>query len=319
MTDDTTSRGPRDTQLGARACVFTALLGGYERLTEQAVARESSLDFLCITDDPTLESETWTVRLVEPLFPLDPVRSQRALKIRAHATVPDYDLSLYVDNSVLLKVPPEVLLAELLPPDRGFAALAHDFRDTVADEFGAVVDAGLDTLARCDEQLAHYLELDPGCLELRPLWSGLLLRRHHEPRVVAAMELWLAHVLRYSRRDQLSVRYALRAAGVEPFEAELDNHDSPYHHWPASAGRVPDASLWLAEQEELEHVRVRLVMAESALRALRATRSWRWTSPARGTLGRLRAAGTPQETSDSASPVPSQAATSRYSRPRSPR
>jgi hypothetical protein len=311
MTDGTTSDGQGMTNPSERACVYTALLGGYERLTEQPVARESSLDFLCFTDDPALESETWTVRVVEPLLPQDPVRSQRAFKIRAHATVPEYDVSVYIDNSILLKTRPELLLAELLPPECTFAAMAHGFRESIADEFRAVVESRLDTVSRCDEQAAHYAEVDPACLELRPLKGGLLLRRHHDPRVVAAMELWFTHVLRYSRRDQLSLPYALRATGLEPLVLELDNFDSKYHRWPASVGCIADPSVWLRPQEELEQAQLRLAAAESALEALRASRSWRWTSPARGKLTRLRPSAAPQASNDSTSPEPSQAATSR--------
>lgn len=319
MTDSAISSGRPEHGLGGRACVYTALLGGYERLTEQPAALESSLDFVCLTDDPTLVSETWTVRLVEPLITRDPVRSQRALKIRAHASVPDYDVSLYIDNSILLKAPPEVTLTELLPSDTALALMAHGFRDTVADEFRAVVESGLDAAHRCEEQRAHYLETDPECLTLRPLKGGLLLRRHHDARVVAAMDLWLSHVLRYSRRDQLSLRYALRATGLEALVHELDNFGSPYHTWPVSTGRrATDDSLWPEPQEELERTRQRLAAAESALAeaesaltTMRASRSWRWTSVARGTIARLRPAAPTQAISDAASPEPSHAATSR--------
>jgi hypothetical protein len=144
MEGSTISSGHADTGPDGRACVYTALLGGYEQLTEQPVARESSLDFVCLTDDATLVSETWRVRLVEPLLPHDAVRSQRALKIRAHASVPDYDVSLYIDNSIVLKAPPEVTLTELLPSKTPLALMAHGFRESVADEFRAVVGSGLD-------------------------------------------------------------------------------------------------------------------------------------------------------------------------------
>lgn len=318
MTSSAISSGRPEHGPGGRACVYTALLGGYERLTEQPAALESSLDFVCLTDDPTLVSDTWTMRLVEPLIAQDPVRSQRALKIRAHASVPDYDVSLYIDNSILLKAPPELTLTELLPSNAALAVMTHGFRDSVADEFRAVVESGLDAAHRCDEQLAHYLETDPECLMLRPLKGGLLLRRHHDVRVVAAMDLWLSHVLRYSRRDQLSLRYALRATRLEPLVHELDNFDSPYHTWPVSTSRVTDDSLWPEPQEELERTRQRLAAAESALAAvestlttMRASRSWRWTSVARGTAARLRPASRTQAMSDAASPEPSHAATSR--------
>ncbi|MEO8908191.1 MAG: hypothetical protein ABI310_08950, partial [Microbacteriaceae bacterium] len=63
--------------MGVRQAVYTSLLGGYEELNEQEIARSGATTFLCFTDDPGLTSETWEIVLVEPRFPLDTVRSQR--------------------------------------------------------------------------------------------------------------------------------------------------------------------------------------------------------------------------------------------------
>jgi hypothetical protein len=286
------------------------LLGGYEQLTEQPVARRSNVDFVCLTDDPALESETWTMRVVEPILPEDPVRSQRALKIRAHTVLPEHDVSLYLDNTVLLRRTPEEIVADLLPDDAVFAAMAHSFRATVEDEFRAVVEQRRDRADRCAEQERHYRACDPGVLALRPLKAALLLRRHHDPLVVAAMEAWLRHVLRYSRRDQLSLRYALREVGLEPVVHELDNYESDYHRWPVSVGRVRDDSVWTEPDGVLLERRVEAL--EHELSMLRATRSWRWTRYARSLRGAFGqpGPGAPRSSNDSTSPDPSQAATS---------
>ncbi|MBC7591354.1 MAG: hypothetical protein H7226_09980, partial [Salinibacterium sp.] len=55
--------------------VYCALVGGYEKLLEQPAALESSIPFICLTDDPELRSATWDVRLIESEFALDRVRS----------------------------------------------------------------------------------------------------------------------------------------------------------------------------------------------------------------------------------------------------
>jgi len=273
-----------------RLCVYTALVGGYERLNEQPVALESDVDFLCFTDDPGLQSETWQMRVARTLFPEDPSRSSRALKIRAHATVPEYDVSLYVDNSVVLGRPPEDVLADLLPDEAALALFEHSYRESVRDEFAAVAEAALDAPSRLDEQLAHYSVSDPEVLELRPLKGFLLLRRHHDPRVVAAMETWFAHVLRYSRRDQLSLWIALREARLEPVVHGFDNFESPYHRWPVIVDRLRrrEWTAWTTPERRLAELRVALTERtlevehlEQQLHALQETRSWRWTAPAR--------------------------------------
>lgn len=305
--DDPAPRRPSD-RTEARVCAYTVLLGGYERLTEQPVAHRSGVDFLCFTDDPTLESETWSIRQLTPLFPGDAVRSQRQAKIQAHAILPEYDVSLYLDNSVLLRRTPEEILEAFLPEDAPMAIAAHSFRQTVGDEFRVVVSLGLDRADRCEEQERHYRDHDPESLGLRPLWSGILLRRHLDPRVVEAMNAWFLHVLRYSRRDQLSSHYAFRAVGLEPVVHELDNHESAYHSWPIGVGRRPDTSLWDGSDVVALERRVRELQAE--LDVLRSSRSWRVTQPARQLRARLGPAPHPASNA-STSPEPSQEAASR--------
>ncbi len=107
---------------------------------------------------------------------------------------------------------------------------------------------------------------DSDSLELGPLKRILMLHRHHDPAVVTAMETWFAHVLRYSRRDQLSLWVALRHAALEPHVHELDNFESPYHRWPVAIerdrgrGGVP----WMLPEERLAVLET--AMAEAALR-----------------------------------------------------
>ena len=284
------------------------LVGGYEELSEQPVASRSDVEFLCFTDDPGMESETWTIRPIEALLPCDPVRSQRQLKIRAHSILPDYDLSLYLDNSVHLRRTPEEILAALLPADSSVAMVSHSFRTTVADEFRTVIAAGLDRADRCEEQARHYLEHDPYSLALRPMWSGLLLRRHNDPHVVEAMDRWFLHVLRYSRRDQLSSHFAFRALDLEPLVHELDNHASEFHDWPMDRNRRDDSSLWDGPDVVVLEDRVREL--EAQLATLRSSQSSRLTRPVRRLRARFTRSPHPAS-SASTSPEPSHRAVER--------
>lgn len=249
-----------------RACVYTVLFGGYEDLLEQPMAAESELNFICFTDDPDLQSNGWRVVQVEPLFGADPPRSSRYHKILAHKFLDEYDKSLYIDNSIMLLRPPERLLEYLLPGDASLGAIAHSFRETVADEFAAVMAAGLDADWVCLEQLEHYRRYHRDVLSSRPLTGGVLARRHLRPEVVEAMERWWYHVLRYSRRDQLSFLVALSETSVEPVVAEFDVQDNGFFRWPASTGRKVVNNERVALLDELTKL-------ESDLKAVEGERS----------------------------------------------
>jgi hypothetical protein len=220
-------------------CVYTALLGGYENLNEQPMARQSKIPFLCLTDDPDLRSDTWQMRVVAPAFVMDYARSQRDFKLRPHIHLPEFDLSLYIDNAVLLTQPPEKIF-ERYPLKAGFGLAKHSFHDSLLVEFLEVAKRGLDDQGRVFEQLNHYSLACPEILDERHYWGGILLRDHRDPKVRAMLEVWYANVLRYSRRDQLSVNMAFRQAGLTPDVMDIDNLASWFHAWPITVGRARD-------------------------------------------------------------------------------
>ena len=223
------------TNSAPKRVVYTALFGGYEDLLEQPAAAASGVPFICFTDDPHLTSKSWKIRVVEPRFPADLQRSARTIKIVGHESLAGYDELLYIDNTVKLKVDPAALLDTWLR-DQDFALAAHSYRRHVVDEFDIVIRQGLDDPARVLEQLTHYgADAEKALLE-PPLWAAILARRA-TPHVAATMRLWLDHVLRYSRRDQLSIVIALASTAL-PFSAiDIDNRDSEWHEWPVASGR----------------------------------------------------------------------------------
>ncbi|MEN0129210.1 MAG: glycosyltransferase [Brevundimonas sp.] len=220
-----------------RRCVYTALFGGYERPNPQPAFAGDDIDKILFTDDPELRSDDWEVRVVPRVLPADPGRSSRWAKVLPHRALPEYDVSLYIDNSVRLAKAPSVVLDHLLPEGVSFGLVAHSYRGPVADEMDAVAAVKFDDPARIREQAEHYGLIAPEALTAQTLWGGMLARRHHDPLVVEAMETWWAQILRYSRRDQLSLPFALRSAGLVPLVHELDNWSSELHEWPISLDR----------------------------------------------------------------------------------
>jgi len=301
--------------MSERRCVYTVLTGGYETLLEQHVARLADTDLICFTDEPIPAGSAWQARPLDLVLPADPNRSSRRPKMLAHEHLPDYDASLFIDNNVLLTVDPAVMFDAFLPAGVPMAAFAHSFRATLREEFDEVVLVGKEAAWVCEEQLAHYEATDPEALDLRPIAGGFLFRRHHDPRVRAAMQRWWEHVLRYSRRDQLSLLVAARATGLEIVVHAVDNHLSPYHEWPRMAHRDPGGGAPLpnepaariaALEGEVATLREQLVRqrhdeparvdgavrqaVEEALAEVHRSTSWRITAPLRRLRDTARAA-----------------------------
>ncbi len=199
------------------------------------MAHESGIPFICFTDDPALTSKTWTIVVVEPRVAGDATRSARFLKIIGHPSLDEYDETLWVDNTVELRQSPHELFDTWLD-GVDVAAPLHSFRASILAEAEAIIDDGFDDFARVYEQMSTYLSTDPDVLEENPHWTGILARRRTAVQD-AAMQTWWEHVLRYSRRDQLSFLPAMRAHGVSLRSVPLEAEASPWHAWPRAEGR----------------------------------------------------------------------------------
>jgi hypothetical protein len=83
-------------------CVYTCLIGEYEELNELSDNFYCSVPHICFTDSTALKSDTWEIRLITPIFPMDTVRSQRHVKILSHEYLSEFTTSLYMDSSIRL-------------------------------------------------------------------------------------------------------------------------------------------------------------------------------------------------------------------------
>ena len=196
-------------------CVYTTLFGNYEKIIEQPVQKNSDIDFICFTDDENLTSDTWKIVTVQPTLPTDPGRSARMIKIAPHRYLPDYTTSLYIDNSIKLKVPPEEIFGQIMSKEYDLYCVRHSFRESVLDEFERVLTLKFDRAEKIIEQFNTYNLLDPDVFIERPYSAGFIIRNHNRKEIAMMMDDWLAQVLRYSRLDQLSLNYEIRKYGLD--------------------------------------------------------------------------------------------------------
>lgn len=218
-----------------RRVVYTILFGDYEQLLAQPMLRDSAIDAICFTDSAELTSDEWKIVRVPRRVPGDVVRSQREVKTRFARYLGEYDEVLYLDNTVRLKALPEVVLDEWLE-DSDMTLIEHSFRNRLIDEFDEVARLHYDDAVRVHEQLWDYATVYPRVLEGKPLWTGLMARRNIAA-VNEAMEIWYEQILRYSRRDQLSVAVALAGGGFRLRTLQRENSESEWHTWALSDSR----------------------------------------------------------------------------------
>jgi hypothetical protein len=184
--------------------VYTAIYGDKDNLKELPVDLEGC-NLVCFTDNKHLKSRSFEVR-VYPAIHSDPVRSAKIFKVLPHLFLTDFEYSLWIDGSVILKRGDIRTLTDHYLEDYDMALFRHPERDCIYDEAEVCSNRQLDNTEIIREQIKQYKE------EGYPVHNGLtentiMLRRHLAPEVVRVDEDWWAQISRFSRRDQLSFNY----------------------------------------------------------------------------------------------------------------
>ncbi len=218
--------------------VYTALVGAKEPLANplaglpEGATSDLDLDFVCITDNPALTSPVWRFVPIG-LRHLPPEKLSRRPKALPHEYFPEADYSLYVDNTVNFKRLPQ---AADLATDRPYLlrAFRHATRTDPQQEAGAIVMLGYDDVGTVCNQLDFYAAQGP-LNAIGPLTTcTVILRSHHHETVRRFGTLWWESLLNFSKRDQLSVDYALREAGAQVQHWPGATHDNDLLDWNGS-------------------------------------------------------------------------------------
>lgn len=200
---------------------FPENCGGFERI--------------CFTDDTPVEQNGWEIVRFSSHY-LDPARGSRRPKLLPHLYLQDFEWSLYIDNTVRLTIDPTEILSSHSNRAK-YWCFRHPFRDCAYDEAEEIIRLGYDDERRVREQMDYYKELG------YPKKAGLcantmLLREHNDPELIQLGEIWFEHVLRFSKRDQLSFNFVARQLDFDYsiFEGELT--DNPFMVWPGYPSQI---------------------------------------------------------------------------------
>jgi hypothetical protein len=193
--------------------VYSAHYGTADPLNPEVFGGFDTARKVLFTDQPGISLPGVEI-IVDPLVGLDPARASRRAKLMPHRYFPDMEHSLWLDNKSRLKRDPQEVLSVLrAQSDAAFLAFRHFRRDCVYQEGQAVWENGLDDYrlvkSRLDAYRAEGMPAHAGLIE-----GHFLFRRHNAPDLARFGERWFEHVLRYSRRDQVSFPYLVWKLGL---------------------------------------------------------------------------------------------------------
>ena len=215
--------------------VFTALFGRYETLNEIEISMNPETRYICFTDDSSLTSKTWEIVVVESKIQRDPSRASREIKMLGYNYFPKGTRSLYVDNTVRLKVDGAVVLDAWLQ-ESDIAFMRHYSRKTLRGEFFVCSAYGLDGQDKIWAQYKFYKQYYPQVLKERPHWGGMIARVG-SVETNKFMETWKQQFDTFTKRDQLGINVSSIISGVSIATIDGENDRSEWHDWPVHTDR----------------------------------------------------------------------------------
>lgn len=202
--------------------VYTCIFNGRDYLREPKCPPHEleGIDFVCFTDDHSLESKTWQlVKLNEK--PDDPHLLAKRFKMFPHELFPHAESTIWIDGLFTLQ-----RLNGAFDLESQLAVRRHPKRRCVYQEIVRCRRRNRDTrenLMRVQVRLEReQFPVNYG------LWMGGVLFRRNTDEVKQFNERWWSEITEYSIRDQLTLPYVLRETGIEFFELP---GSMPLLHW----------------------------------------------------------------------------------------
>ncbi len=186
--------------------VYTAITSGYDELKEPLFV-DDDLKYVCFTDNREIRSDVWEIRYIDLPKDMEARHFIRKFKILPHLFFPEYNTSIWVDGSFNILGDLRILM-QTYQEHSDILFFPHYVRNCIYDEGAACMLLKKDAKRKLVEQMNEYFNLN------YPEHNGLLcgnfmVRNHNEKRVIGVMEDWWDQVCRFSKRDQISLPFAL--------------------------------------------------------------------------------------------------------------
>lgn len=197
-----------------RIVVYTCVFGGYDDISDPAYI-SPYCDYAVITDQEISDESIWEkydISNIHIPHGLDHSMKNRFIKMHPHLLFPDYDISIYVDGSVVVMT--DMVPLALQMGNKFLGIHLHRDRNTIRDEGKAVIKLkkvkNIDLLKK---QIHDYYQSGYDD-SLALLEAPILVRRHNETICKKVMNDWWNELQKYEHRDQISLPYVLWKNGV---------------------------------------------------------------------------------------------------------
>lgn len=210
--------------------VYTALTGNYEEINDNLPKEFPEHRFICVTDDPKLESSHWEIVYTKPTTNLNSKDLSRHIKMKPQVYLPASSSTLYIDNTVDLSSDP-LVLHQYLCRDSYLGLIRHSFHETLEDEIRSIRDNRLANERDLINWCCFALNAKKEFLESKVYWGGIIARKPSPEVEIFGHRWWLEYV-RSPGRDQLTLPLVVESCYEWVNVVDLDNMHSDFHKWP---------------------------------------------------------------------------------------
>ncbi|ORM57384.1 hypothetical protein PRCB_06880 [Pantoea rodasii] len=206
----------------ARVALVTAIVGGFDTLMLPKYL-EGDVDYHCFSD--TLLDGYGVFHIHKPPYiDADPRRTARYIKTNLLKYIKNYDYVVWIDANVELNVKVSELVLRVSSTTHKMGAIQHPVRDTLFEESDEIIAWDLDDAAVVRKQIKRYESIE-SLTTASLIESNVLVLDAREEKIHKFMRLWWNEINNHSRRDQLSIAYALNEAEVT-WQPLLDEQQS---------------------------------------------------------------------------------------------
>ena len=186
--------------------IYTAITGNYDKLKEPKVVTEG-FDYVCFTDNVKLKSPVWKILPITNPEGLDNTRLARKIKILCNSILKEYDLSIWIDGSVLIDCDLNNFI-DVNYHGEDIVVPSNPYRSCVYEEADECIKLKKDSQDIIKKQMEDYKS--EGYPEENGLvGTRLMIRNHRSKKVEEFMNSWWNEVNLKSKRDQLSFNFVL--------------------------------------------------------------------------------------------------------------
>jgi hypothetical protein len=188
--------------------VYSIIIGKYDKIS--AFNKQEGYKYFLFSDIK-YNKANWTIISITKLIKkvnTSNLKMTRYFKLFPHLFFKDYELSIYIDASYIIKGNLNELLLKTLNPSFDLYFLQHPARNKVFQEFLAVIRLKKDKKKSVNIIKKKYIKENfPDNLGLTQ--NCIIIRRHNKKKIIKLMKIWWNEIKNYSYRDQLSLNYAI--------------------------------------------------------------------------------------------------------------